>query len=124
MRTNESEVARRIDDLQVYGRFSEFNRLLGRAMARGSSEGILLDDLGYGSRCVQDGPQLSRGELAGCAEEETLRDARRTHQYVVALAMVLLVLTTCVGSAVFTIKHPSVVPSRMNPLTRANEEGT
>lgn len=116
MRRNGSEVARRIDNLQTYSKFSDLNRMLAKALVRDSSDGVVLDDIGYAARHELHRSALTKTELSNCVEEEMLHDARRAHQYIVILSLILVALTTCVGSAVFTIKHPSHVPSRMNPL--------
>lgn len=124
MRLPASEVARRIDSLQIYSKFSDFNRLLIRQLesTRGTSklsayDSVMLDDIGYASRHELPRPVISEENLDDCIEECLLHDARINHQYVVAISLVLVVLITCIGSAVFTIKRPSIVPSRLNPLT-------
>jgi len=122
MRANDSEVARRVDSLQLYNKFSDLNRMLTRSLAHSGSQGVILDDVGYASRHMLHRRALHHGELADCVEEGLLQDARRSHQYVVLIAFVFLGLTTCVGSLVFTIKQPSTVPSRMNPLVRQGGE--
>jgi len=119
MRHNGSEVARRIDSLQTYSKFSDLNRMLAKSLVRDSSDGVVLDDIGYAARHKLHRAPLSKTDLSNCIEEEMLHDARRQHQYIVIISLGLVALTTCVGSAVFTIKHPSHVPSRMNPLSVA-----
>lgn len=119
IRVSEAEVARRIDRLQMYSRFSELNRLLTRALATSDpifSDSVMLDDIGYASRHLVSRPALTKGQVGDCIEEGELSDARQRHQYAVAASLLLVVLITCAGSAVFTIKSPSLVPSRMNPL--------
>eukprot|EP00929_Paragymnodinium_shiwhaense_P081345 TRINITY_DN42540_c0_g1_i2.p1 TRINITY_DN42540_c0_g1~~TRINITY_DN42540_c0_g1_i2.p1 ORF type:complete len:457 (+),score=116.66 TRINITY_DN42540_c0_g1_i2:219-1589(+) len=120
MRMAEMEIARRIDRFQIYGKFSELGRLLSRSFGRSdrNMDGVVLDDVGYASRHVFWRPPLSPSELEDCTEEVMLRDTRQLHQYVVALSLVLVAFITCAGSAVFTIKHPSIVPSRLNPLAQ------
>jgi len=121
MRLNASEVAMKIDRLQIYSHFSEFGQWLARTLVRRGTFSVVLDDVGYASRQVLPRSALTRREVSDCMEEGLLRDARIAHQYVLMLAVILIILTVCVGSAVFTMKHPSSVPSRLNPLTRPND---
>lgn len=119
MRYSDNDVARRIDRFQIYGKFSELARLLVRSFARndkGGMEGVVLDDVGYASRHMLWRPPILAADMQDCVEEVMLHDTRQVHQYVVALSLVLVAFITCAGSAVFTIKHPSIVPSRLNPL--------
>lgn len=121
MRLNASEVAMKIDRLQIYSQFSEFGQWLARALVRGGTFSVVLDDVGYAARHVLPKSALTRREVIDCMEEGLLREARITHQYVLMLAVLLIILTICVGSAVFTMKHPSSVPSRLNPLVRPGD---
>lgn len=119
MRMPEAEVARRIDRLQLYSKFGELNRLLQRSLSGSDypfADTVAVDDVGFASRHVTPRPAMLKSAVADCVEEGLLYDARRWHQSVVGISLVLVVLITCAGSAVFTIKHPSIVPSRMNPL--------
>jgi len=123
MRTSDAEVGRRIDKFQIYSKFSDLNRLLGRSLSQvdgRTMEGVMLDDVGYASRHQLWRPPLSHDELADCAEEVSLHDARQIHQFIVAVSLIMVALITCAGSTVFTIKHASSVPSRMNPLVNNN----
>merc|ERR1719502_354835 len=119
MKTTDAEVGRRIDRFQIYSKFSDLNRLLGRSLSQvdgRSMDGVMLDDVGYASHHQLTRPPLSSGELADCVEEVSLHDARQLHQFIVAMSLIMVALITCAGSTVFTIKHASSVPSRMNPL--------
>jgi len=120
MRLNASEVAMKIDRLQIYSQFSDFGQWLARTLAHDGTFSVVLDDVGYASRQVLPRSALTRRNVIDCMEEDFLRDARIAHQYVLMLAVLLIILTVCVGSAVFTMKHPSSVPSRLNPLIRPN----
>lgn len=122
MRLKEPEVARRIDRLQIYHKFSDLNRIMARAVASENpalADSVMLDDIGYASRHVVDRPQLSRPQLDSCIEESLLQDARMVHQYIMGFCLALIILITCAGSVVFTVKTPSIIPSRMNPLIGA-----
>mmetsp|Transcript_25196 Transcript_25196/g.70229 ORF Transcript_25196/g.70229 Transcript_25196/m.70229 type:complete len:342 (+) Transcript_25196:242-1267(+) len=113
------DVARRIDRLQIYSRFNEFARLLVRSFDGIDSklmEGVTLDDVGFASRHALMRQPLMAEEVEDCGAEMLLHDARRTHQLVVVISLVIVALITCAGSAVITLKNPSVVPSRLNPL--------
>jgi hypothetical protein len=123
MRLTEGEVGRRIDKFQIYSKFSDLNRLLGRSMSQvdgHSMDGVMLDDVGYASKHQLLRPPLTSEELADCAEEVSLHDARQIHQFVMAMSLIMVALITCAGSTVFTIKHASSVPSRMNPLVQTS----
>lgn len=123
MRTSDAEVGRRIDKFQIYSKFSDLNRLLGRSLSQvegHSFDGVMLDDVGYASRHQLSRPPLSESDLADCAEEVSLHDARQIHQFVMAMSLIMVALITCAGSTIFTIKHASSVPSRMNPLVSVN----
>merc|ERR1719160_2118141 len=117
MKISDAEVGRRVDRFQVYSKFSDLNRLLSRSLALiegHSMSGAMLDDVGYASRHQLSRPPLSGDELADCSEEVSLHDARQIHQFIVAVSLIIVALITCAGSAIFTIKHASSVPSRMN----------
>lgn len=117
MDTDDAEVARRVDQLQIYGKYAEFNRMLQHSfVVAGAEDSVMLDDVGYANRRVLLRPPMRTGDVSDCAEEVLLKDARLTHQYVVALSFLLIMCIACAGSAVFTIKQPSVVPSRLNSL--------
>lgn len=122
MRASMPQIARRIDLLQTYIRFNDFSRMTASSLAttvgpdRSNSISVVLDDLGYGSVQYLQRPALENEGLEDCIEEGRLYDARQVHKFVVAFSMVLIVLTTCAGSAVFAIKQPTSVPSRLNPL--------
>jgi len=123
MRTSDAEVGRRIDKFQIYSKFSDLNRLLGRSLSQvdgRSMDGVMLDDVGYASRHKLTRPPLAKEELSDCAEEVSLHDARQIHQFIMAMSLIIVALITCAGSTVFTIKHASSVPSRMNPLVANN----
>lgn len=123
MRYSDAEVSRRVDKFQIYSKFSDLNRLLGRSLAQvdgHSMDGVLLDDVGYATRHEVSRPPLSSGDLADCVEEVSLHDARQLHQFIVAVSLIIVALITCAGSTVFTIKHASSVPSRMNPLVSSD----
>lgn len=119
MRVSDVEVGRKIDRFQLYSKFSDLNRLLGRSLAQVGGNGMdspTLDDVGYSTRHRQMRAPLSHDELKDCVEEVSLHDARQIHQFVMAMALIIVALITCAGSTVFTIKHASSAPSRMNPL--------
>lgn len=121
MRVASKEVVSRIDRLQIFSRFADLNHVIGRNLIHRANlaqpaEGVMLDDVGYAVREVKQRSAMSTGQLADCMEEGLLQDAREVHQYVIALSCVLVLLITCAGSAIFSLKQPSVVPSRMNPL--------
>jgi len=121
MRVTSKDVVQRIDRLQIFSRFADLNHLLVRSLAHRSAharpaEGVMLDDIGYGLREVKPRMALPAVELADCMEEGLLSDAREVHQYVIGLCCVLVLLITCAGSAIFSLKQPSLVPSRTNPL--------
>lgn len=115
-------VASRIDRLQLYNKFAEFGSRLTRSL---SSEElrfaalVTLDDVGRAWSHTEQRPALSRDAASTCIEEELLRRARWVHQYVLVLALFIVVMIVWTGSTIFTMKQPSVVPSRMNPLIRA-----
>lgn len=119
MRNTQTEMAQRIDRLQVYGKFVDVGRRFVRSFQRNFVDFgpvVILDDLGYASRDVLWRSPLSRADIEECYEEALLADARSTHQYVIAASLLLVGFITCAGSAIFTIKHPTNVPSRLNPL--------
>lgn len=119
MKVSEAEVGRRIDKFQIYSRFSDLSRLLTRSLSLldgQGMDGVLLDDVGYASKHDLWRPPLSKDDLADCTEEVSLHDARQIHQFIMAVALIMVALITCAGSTIFTIKHASSVPSRMNPL--------
>ncbi|CAK9104249.1 unnamed protein product [Durusdinium trenchii] len=122
MRVSSKEMVQRIDRLQIFSRFADLNHLLVRSLIHRfrdkPAEGAMLDDVGYGRREVKPRPVLPALQLADCMEEGFLQDAREAHQYVIALCCVLVLFITCAGSAIFSLKQPSVVPSRSNPLIR------
>lgn len=121
MRTSDAEVGRRIDRFQIYSKFSDLHRLLGRSLSQideFSMDGVMLDDVGYAGRHQLMRPPLSNNDLEDCAEEVQLHDARQLHQFIMAMCLIVVALITCAGSTVFTIKHASSVPSRMNPLVQ------
>jgi len=123
MKVNEAEVGRRIDKFQIYSRFSDLSRLLSRSLAQldgQAMDGVLLDDVGYASKHDLWRPPLSKDDLADCVEEVSLHNARQIHQFIMAVALIMVALITCAGSSIFTIKHASSVPSRMNPLVVNN----
>lgn len=123
MKVSEAEVGRRIDKFQIYSRFSDLSRLLSRSLEQvpgQSLQGVMLDDVGYASKHQLDRPPLSGDDLADCAEEVSLHDARQIHQFIMAAALIMVALITCAGSTIFTIKHATSVPSRMNPLVSAS----
>jgi len=121
MRVASKEVVSRIDRLQIFSRFADLNHVIGRNLIHRANlvqpaEGVMLDDVGYAVREVKQRSDMSTGQLTDCMEEGLLQDAREVHQYVIALSCVLVLLITCAGSAIFSLKQPSIVPSRMNPL--------
>ncbi|CAE7599996.1 RPS13 [Symbiodinium pilosum] len=121
MRVSSKEIVQRIDRLQIFSRFADLNHLLVRSLVHRTAhaktaEGVMLDDIGYGLREVKPRTGLPAVQLADCMEEGLLQDAREVHQYVIGLCCVLVLLITCAGSAIFSLKQPSVVPSRTNPL--------
>lgn len=119
MRSKTAEVAVRVDKLQLYTHFSELNRHLGHSLASMDKyplENVMLDDIGYAARHELKRPPIVFDSAADCVEEGLLADSRIIHQYVMAFSLTLVGLTTCAGSTVFTIKHASGVPSRLNPL--------
>jgi len=125
MRTNDAEVGRRVDKFQIYSKFADLNRLLTRSLSQvdeHSMEGVMLDDVGYASQHQLWRPPLTADELKDCVEEVSLHDARQLHQFIVAISLIMVALITCAGSTVFTIKHASSVPSRMNPLVSTSPQ--
>mmetsp|Transcript_15278 Transcript_15278/g.33000 ORF Transcript_15278/g.33000 Transcript_15278/m.33000 type:complete len:318 (+) Transcript_15278:209-1162(+) len=119
MRLKEAEVARRIDRLQIYHKFADLNRMLAREVASENdalADSVMLDDIGYAARRSVERPRFEKRALESCVEETLLQDARQMHQYIMGISLVLILLITCAGSVVFTVKAPSLVPSRMNPL--------
>lgn len=120
MRAGASEIADRIDGLQIYGRFVDLSRSIARSLFRFQQsellENVLLDDVGYSFRREEPRPPMKPQEVVDCVEEGLLQDAREDHQYVVLFCCMLVCLIACAGSAVFALKQPSVVPSRANPL--------
>mmetsp|Transcript_32088 Transcript_32088/g.75312 ORF Transcript_32088/g.75312 Transcript_32088/m.75312 type:complete len:330 (+) Transcript_32088:64-1053(+) len=126
MHVGDAEVARRIDKFQIYSHFADLSRLISRSLARAdptSLDSASLDDTGYAARHVVTRRAMSDVDLSICGEEWQLQDARRLHQYVMALAFLLLILTTCAGSAVFTLKYTTATPSRWNPLMPPSAAG-
>lgn len=127
MRASSEEINARIDRLQIYSRFAELShelvQSLGRRPTSQTAETVLLDDIGFAVQKEELRPSLTDGELGDCIEEGMLQDARQTHQYVVALACLLVVLITCAGSSIFALKHPTLVPSRTNPLMAPPTDG-
>lgn len=127
MRASSEEMNAKIDRLQIYSRFAELShelvQSLGRRPTSQTAETVLLDDIGFAVQKEEFRPSLTDGELGDCIEEGLLQDARQTHQYVVALACLLVVLITCAGSSIFALKHPTLVPSRTNPLMPPPTDG-
>jgi len=125
MRTSAKDVEHRINRFQMYSKFSDLRHMLSRELSPILSlpsdrayQNVMLDDVGYASRHQLNRQPLSHGELADCVEEVALHNARQIHQFIVAVALLVVALITCAGSTVFTIKHATSVPSRMNPLIR------
>eukprot|EP00438_Fugacium_kawagutii_P031911 Skav218975 [mRNA] locus=scaffold1532:242631:253522:+ [translate_table: standard] len=120
MRVSSKDVAQRIDRLQIFSRFADLNHILVRSLIHRvrnkPAESAMLDDVGYGRREVKPREVLPALQLADCMEEGFLQDAREAHQYVIALCCILVLFITCAGSAIFSLKQPSIVPSRTNPL--------
>lgn len=122
MRVPAKEMASRIDRLQIFSRFVNLNHVLMHNILHGPPEivadAVMLDDVGYALRdddyTARSPPSTS--QLADCIEDGLLQDARETHQYVIAFCCILVLLITCAGSAVFSMKQPSLVPSRAFPL--------
>lgn len=123
MRVDAAEICHRIDSLQVYSRFSEFNRMVAARIVHEGAQGAMVDDTGNASRWQLERPPLAKATLDDCIEEGLLHDARETHTYVVAVCLVLILLLTCIGSTVFAVKTPSRVPSRLNPLVEPDAVG-
>lgn len=120
MRVSSKDVVQRIDRLQIFSRFADLNHILVRSLIHRvrnkPAESAMLDDVGYGRREVKPREVLPALQLADCMEEGLLQDAREAHQYVIALCCILVLFITCAGSAIFSLKQPSIVPSRTNPL--------
>jgi len=119
MHTKETDVSHRINRLQLYSKWADMSRLLSRSLYQideHAFDGVILDDIGYASRHRLTRPPLGSEEMADCIEEVALHQTRQIHQFVVAMSLIIVALITCAGSTVFTIKHASSVPSRMNPL--------
>jgi hypothetical protein len=127
MRASSEEINARIDRLQIYSRFAELShelvQSLGRRPTSQTAETVLLDDIGFAVQKEELRPSPTDAEMGDCIEEGLLQDARQTHQYVVALACLLVVLITCAGSSIFALKHPTLVPSRTNPLMPPPTDG-
>lgn len=123
MGVKEAEVVRHIDSLLLYNKFADLVNTLSRELALENINAnalVTLDDVGPALRRVSLQNPLTHEEAASCQEEMLLRHAQRTHESVLILAVVLMVLIICTGSTIFTIKQPSIVPSRMNPLIPAS----
>jgi len=121
MRCDVDEVARKVDSLSTFGRFSEFGRATDFSLYElneSLADRTMLDDIGYASTLRVARPPIDRRQRQDCREEMLLEDARVVHEYTVMVAFGLVMLITCAGSAVFTLKQPSLVPSRLNPLIR------
>lgn len=120
MRVPAKGVTSSIDRLQMFSRFAELNHLLVRNILHGQSEtlatSVVLDDVGYAEREAAARSPLSALQMADCIEDGLLQDAREVHQYIIAFCCMLVLLITCAGSAIFSLKQPSLVPSRTNPL--------
>eukprot|EP00931_Biecheleriopsis_adriatica_P116812 TRINITY_DN92402_c0_g1_i1.p1 TRINITY_DN92402_c0_g1~~TRINITY_DN92402_c0_g1_i1.p1 ORF type:complete len:349 (+),score=50.46 TRINITY_DN92402_c0_g1_i1:160-1206(+) len=123
MRVDVKEVMQRVDHLQIFSRFANLNHALVRSLMHyarmpNPPSGVMLDDVGYSKQHVTAQPNagLSSLELEDCLEEGYLTDAREMHQYVIACCCLLVLFITCAGSAIFSLKQPSYVPSRTNPL--------
>jgi len=120
MRVSSKEMVQRIDRLQIFSRFADLNHVLVRSLIHRvrskPAESAMLDDVGYGRREVKPREVLPALQLADCMEEGLLQDAREAHQYVIAFCCILVLFITCAGSAIFSLKQPSIVPSRTNPL--------
>jgi len=120
MRVPAKEITSRIDRLQMFSRFADLNHVLVRNIVHGQSEtlaeAVMLDDVGYALRETKARSPLSASQMADCIEDGLLQDAREAHQYIIALCCILVLLITCAGSAIFSLKQPSLVPSRTNPL--------
>lgn len=111
--------ANRIDRLQLYNKFAEFGSRLTRSLTSEElrfAALVTLDDVGHAWTHTEQRPALSQDLASTCIEEELLRRARWIHQYVLVLALFIVVMIVWTGSTIFTLKQPSVVPSRMNPL--------
>ncbi|CAE7545323.1 RPS13 [Symbiodinium natans] len=116
MRVTSKDIVQRIDRLQIFSRFADLNHLLVRSLVHRTThakpaEGVMLDDIGYGLREVKPRMALPAAELVDCMEEGLLQDAREVHQYVIGLCCVLVLLITCAGSAIFSLKQPSLAPA-------------
>jgi len=124
MHVHGHEVRRRMDMLQMYSRFFELNRMLERSLSDVDGyafNDVILDDVGYAYQEQVYRPPLSHDEMLDCTEEVALHDARQIHSFIVAVSLLMVALITCAGSTVFTIKHASSVPSRMNPLVQSTD---
>jgi len=121
MRVPPKEVVSRIDRLQIFSRFADLNHVIVRNVIHRSdltklADGVMLDDVGYAVRELKQRSSMTTGQVLDCTEEGLLQDAREVHQYVIAFCCAIVLIITCAGSAIFSLKQPSVVPSRMNPL--------
>lgn len=128
MHTSATDVEHRINRFQLYSKFSDLRHMLSRELSpvlelpsNTAYRNVMLDDVGYAARHQLNREPLSHGELADCVEEVALHNARQIHQFIVAVALLVVALITCAGSTVFTIKHATSVPSRMNPLIRPDQ---
>jgi len=121
MREKAEAVERKISQLQYFGAFSSFARAFDDSLwslNETLADNAMLDDVGLPQRQWVERPALSRADQANCRQETMLADAREVHQYVMGAACVLIMMITCAGSAVFALKQPSHVPSKLNPLIR------
>eukprot|EP00930_Biecheleria_cincta_P050332 TRINITY_DN35496_c0_g1_i1.p1 TRINITY_DN35496_c0_g1~~TRINITY_DN35496_c0_g1_i1.p1 ORF type:complete len:358 (+),score=63.28 TRINITY_DN35496_c0_g1_i1:162-1235(+) len=120
MRVPAEDMTSRIDRLQLFGRFADLNHVLVRNIVHGRSEAlaeaVMLDDVGFAARDDKARFPLSAAQLADCIEDGLLQDARAMHQYIIAFSCILVLLISCASSAIFSLKQPSLVPSRANPL--------
>lgn len=119
LEATDKEIMARVSYLEGYNMFTRFNDDFATALSREDSKlvhKVMLEDVGPASREIVDEEDLSQSKSSACTEEGLLRNARRTHQTVLLLSIALVLLIVCTGSVVFTVKQPSLIPSRLNPL--------
>lgn len=116
-----AEIARSVDQLQTWSKYTELNQLISDSFARATHDDswtrLVLDDVGYASVRTLPRTPPPQDSMDDCLEELLLTQARAVHRWVLVACSLLLLMTTCAGVSVFAMKQPSLAPSRLNPLS-------
>merc|ERR1712194_2887 len=119
LEARDEDLMTRVAYLQSYSMFSQFGDDFSSTLTvqdPSMAHAVILADVGPATRKLVEELAITDSQASSCVEEGLLRGARRTHQTILILAIALVLLIACTGTTVFTLKHPSIIPSRLNPL--------